>query len=168
MHNIIMLNSKKYPGLVTIIDEEDYKELVKYKWYPVVDPKNNTIYVSTTQDNHKTIIMHRFIMQLHGNNIKNKMIDHEDHNGLNNQKENLRICTRSKNLQNSKKPKDAFTSKYKGVDFRKDRNKYRALIMLDKKKYFIGHFDNEEDAAKAYDSKAIELFGEFAYLNFSI
>jgi len=57
-------------------------------------------------------------------------------------------------------------SKYKGVSFDKKRKIYRALICRNKRQYFLGNFKNEIDAAKAYDRKARELFGSFAYLNF--
>jgi hypothetical protein len=103
-------------------------------------------------------------MNLHGHNIYKQDIDHEDHDGLNNQKENLRICSHSKNMQNAKKQKRTTSSMYKGVCIH--RTSFAANIQLDKKQIYIGLFKTEEDAAKAYDKKAIELFGKYAYLNF--
>jgi hypothetical protein len=103
--------------------------------------------------------MHREIM----NTTSNMQVDHIDHNTLNNQKSNLRICTHQQNQMN-RIPWGS--SEFLGVSFRKERNCYSAKIMLNQKSINIGHFKIEEDAARAYDIKAKELFGEFANLNF--
>ena len=118
---IIKLSSKKYPDIETMVDDEDYEILSHYKWYPTINPKNNTTYVAVII-NHKITQMHRYIMQLHDYDIKDKDIDHEDQNGLNNQKYNLRPCSKNNNQHNRKKNKNGTTSKYKGVCLRK--NKY--------------------------------------------
>jgi len=94
-----------------------------------------------------------------------KLVDHKNGNGLDNQKNNLRNCTNQQNHMN-RRPKKNCTSKFKGVcRFKKDL-KWTAVIKFNRKQIYIGIFGNEEDAAKAYDKKAKELFGEFAYLNF--
>jgi len=105
--------------------------------------------------------MHRVIMRA----PKGVMCDHRNHNGLDNRKSNLRLCTSAQNQYN-KKPKKDCASKYKGVVRRKDCKKWRAKIGFKGKRIHLGYFDDEMDAAMAYDDKAIELFGEFAYLNF--
>ena len=81
MSKVIILSSKKYPNLKCIVDNEDYEILIQYTWNPIVSKYNDVIY-TIAWINHKHVYMHRFIMQLHGNDIKNKMIDHEDHNGF--------------------------------------------------------------------------------------
>ena len=167
MSKVIILSSKKYPNLKCIVDNEDYEILIQYTWNPIVSKYNDVIY-TIAWINHKHVYMHRFIMQLHGNDIKNKMIDHEDHNGLNNQKENLRVCSNTDNQHNSNKKKNAKTSKYKGVSYHIKDKKYRARIMLNTKGIFIGNYDTEKEAALAYNEKAIELFREFACLNIII
>jgi hypothetical protein len=161
---IIYLRSEKYPGHECMVDDEDYEELITYGWNPVIETKNNTIYAQVRIGNIH-IRIHRFIMKMHGYDIKNKMIDHKDQNGLNNQKENLRFCTHSTNMQNSKKTKRTTTSEFKGVSFVKGRDKFLAIIYLNNKQIFLGHFVSETDAALAYNKKATDLFGEFAYLN---
>jgi len=160
---IIKLNSRKYLGYETIVDYKDYELLLKYKWYPYVNVKSNTVYAISKIDN-KTTQMHRFILMNHNENIENKFIDHWDHNGLNNKKKNLRICSQSQNQQNNEKPKHGKTSKYKGVHKRKN-NTFYAQITLNNKQIHIGSYDTEEKAALAYNKKAIELFGKFANLN---
>jgi hypothetical protein len=161
---IIQLRSDKYPGYETIVDNEDYEILITYGWNPVIETKNNTVYVQVRIGT-AHIRMHRFIMHLHGYDIEKKLIDHKDRNGLNNQKENLRICTHSKNMQNSNKTRSTTTSDFKGVSFVMSRKKYQSTITLNGKQLFLGYFHSEIDAALAYNEKAIELFGEFANLN---
>ena len=90
----------------------------------------------------------------------------KDGDGLNNQKANLRICTRSQNKMNGKSYKNS-SSKYKGIWWVKKNKKWRVRIRLNNKTIHLGYFKDETEAAKAYDSKAKELFGEFARLNFS-
>jgi hypothetical protein len=104
-------------------------------------------------------------MALHGYDIENKLIDHKDHNGLNNKKENIRLCSHSTNQQNARKTGKQTSSKFKGVYFHSKRMKYHAKIRLNRKVFFIGSFDNEIEAALAYNQKAIEMFGNFVCLN---
>lgn len=92
------------------------------------------------------------------------IVDHRDHEGLNNTRTNLRLATRSQNSCNNKKTRGR-SSKYKGVS-RDKRGYWRAKIHFKGKHIFLGYFDNEIDAARAYDKAAKELHGEFAVLNF--
>jgi HNH endonuclease/AP2 domain len=95
-------------------------------------------------------------------------IDHIDGDGSNNAPSNLRSTTSAQNSHNQRKVSKKTTSKYKGVYCRKDTKArpWRAKIDIGGKQIQIGHFATEDEAAKAYDAKAIELFGEFACLNF--
>ena len=97
--------------------------------------------------------------------LKDLFVDHIDHNGLNNQKYNLRIATHSQNCQNRRPCKNS-SSKYRGVCWHKKNKKWTAHIKIDKKTIYLGIFESEEDAAMAYDAKAKELHGEWTYLNF--
>ncbi len=103
-------------------------------------------------------MMHREIMKA----PKGKFVDHIDGNGLNNRRRNLCLCMTEQNLQN-RRPL-ARTSQFKGVLYYAD--KWHAEITCWGKKTRIGAYDDEVEAATAYDRMAIELFGEFAYLNF--
>ena len=139
---------------------------MKYKWHPQFGKYHNTTTIYATRSIKKQkILIHRVIMEMNNYNIEKKLIDHEDHNGLNNQKENLRICTYSQNAQNQTNQTRILTSIYKGVHFKKDRNKFRVGIKLNGKHIHLGYFIDEQEAALAYNKKATELFGEFCCLN---
>ncbi len=105
--------------------------------------------------------MHRQIM----NAPAGLVVDHIDGNGLNNRKSNLRVCTQGQNSLNSR-PRRNCSSRYKGVSFYKRDKIWQAQIFYNFRTINIGRFDDEVEAALAYDRKAEELFGEFAYLNF--
>jgi len=91
-----------------------------------------------------------------------KELDHINHNKSDNRICNLRECTRSQNRANTLPHKNR---KYKGIYFDKRCGKYRVQIGHNNKLYYLGRFDTPELAARAYNAKALELFGEFAYLN---
>lgn len=144
-----------------MIDDEDFELISRYKWY-TQKGNNGIIYAATySANNNNRIKMHRLIMGITNPKIE---IDHIDHDGLNNQKQNLRLCSHQQNSMNQRKTKG--TSKYKGVYWDKERNKRGVRIGYNYKKINLGRFDEQIDAAKAYDKKAIELFGEFAQTNF--
>ncbi len=144
-----------------LVDEADFEELSKYKWY--VTKSHRDLYARRKV--HKTnscIYMHRQILGL---TKKDKMdTDHINHNTLDNRRCNLRICTRSQNNQNGIKQANC-SSKLKGVSWYKRDKKWRAYITYYKQTIHLGYFDSEIEAAIAYNKKAEELFGEFARLN---
>jgi len=94
------------------------------------------------------------------------VVDHKDYNGLNNTKNNLRVCTRAQNAHHSRPYRNKLYSNYKGVTFDKRCHKWYAGIVHSSKKIYLGSFDDKLEAAVAYDRKAEQLFGEFVYLNF--
>ena len=107
--------------------------------------------------------MHRAILGL-GFGDK-RQTAHRNHNGLDDRRANLRICTYTQNAQNQLPAKN-LSSKYKGVSrFRRDK-KWQVSIKNNGKLIFLGHFNNEVEAAKAYDKAAKRIFGEFAFCNF--
>lgn len=142
-----------------MVDPEDYQKLSKYNWF-LARSRGHKCYAVCFED--KLILhMHRMIMDA----PKGKVVDHRDRNGLNNTRGNLRIATHSQNCCNRVRPGNN-SSKYRGVLRCKDRRKWRANICVNGKKRHLGYFENEEDAARAYDEAAKELHGEFAILNF--
>ena len=154
MKEIYLANSKG----IALVDNENYEWLNSFKWYLC-----NGYARTSKKINNKVekIFLHHLIM---GKPINKMEVDHIDRNGLNNQKLNLRIATHSQNNMN-KPSYNNVTSKYKGVHWFKRDKKWVVQIGINGKHYHVGKFDNEIDAAKAYNKKAIELHGEFAYLN---
>jgi len=145
-------------GKFAIVDPEDYAQLSQYKWCAA---KDSSTYYAVRSKQNKQIRMHREIMKV----PKHLVCDHINHKGLDNRKNNLRICTRQQNTHNQQ-PRKSGTSKYKGVDWNKRQKKWRARIYYKSKFHYLGYFNNEIDAAKAYDRAAKKYHKEFAAPNF--
>ena len=154
-----MKEVKLTQGQVAQVSDHRFDELNQYKWYARYDPKMKSFYAMrnvTSFGKQKTVLMHRLIAGA----PDGMPVDHIDHQTLNNQDENLRVCTPSQNSRNQRRNNNS--SGYKGVDFYKQNGKWRARILgVD-----LGYFHSAEEAARAYDKKAKELFGKFANLNF--
>jgi len=143
-------------GLWAVVDEADFEQLNKYRWY--ASPSGGGKMYARRNTKKGTVLMHREIMQPG----PGMCVDHRDRNGLNNRPDNLRECTPAQNEYN-KAPRGK-RSRFKGVY--PDGDKWYAVIKHKGKTYYLGTFDDEVEAAKARDRKAYELEGEFAYLNF--
>jgi hypothetical protein len=146
-------------GAYAIVDEEDYQRLSQYNW--CLAARSHTDYAANYTNN-CCRLLHREVLKL---SKGEPMVDHINHNGLDNRKCNLRLCTRNENAYNSLKKGKNTSSKYKGVCFDKNRDKWTASICKDKVRLNIGRFDTEIEAAKSYNEKAVELHGEFSYIN---
>ena len=145
-------------GLHAIVDADDYEWLMQYKWYAGRPPSQKTFYACRNVPGRGIMLMHRQIMQP----PKGMVVDHINGNGLDNRRCNLRICTQAQNSYNCPSRAGA-KSRFRGVTPRGD--KWEAKIQHKGQVYNLGLFDNEIEAAKARDRKAIELFGEYAWLN---
>jgi hypothetical protein len=139
-------------GQVALVDVEDFDAIVKLRWYA---KKSKHTYYAFTHT--KGFPLASFIM-------KDKWIDHINGYGLDNRRCNLRKCTRAQNVHNQRPIADT-SSRYKGVCWNKKDRKWRATIGKDSKRIYLGQFDNEDEATKAYNEEAKKLFGEFARLN---
>jgi hypothetical protein len=144
-------------GKTAIVDDIDFPTLNKYKWSFHGKYAHRVEIIGGKQ---KHIYMHRDIMAF----PVGCDIDHINGNKLDNRKSNLRICTRSQNNANMGKPSNN-TSGYKGVSWDKRANKWVARLNSNGKLQWSKHFDNKIDAAKAYNSVILEVFGQFAKLN---
>lgn len=151
------------PDHNAIIDDEDYDLISKYEWSLWTSGRaKNMFYARCTTERGQSISMHRIILGV----SVNVAIDHINHNGLDNRRANLRITNQQKNSWNSKPHNDGVT-RYKGI-FNQGRNngKWYSKVTYRGQRYYLGSFNSQEEAALAYDNKVLELFGEFAYLNF--
>lgn len=141
-----------------LVDDEDYPLLNRFNWWAF---KSRYTYYAQARIGGKMVLVHRLIMPAR----KNQIIDHKDNNGLNNQKNNLRVCSFSQNNQNSKN-REHNTSGFRGVHYNRRDKMYYCRIGNKGKRLFVGCFKDSTEAAKAYDVKAKELHGQFCKLNF--
>lgn len=152
-------------GRIVFFDETDYSTVKDFHWCP--RKFGNTFYATAHEfggGRRGPISMHRLILGLKKGD--GKVVDHKDGNGLNNKRENLRLCTHSQNTANSNFKNSS--AGFIGVFHRKGKtsNPFDATIKYNGKSIFLGSFKTPKEAAMARDKKAIELFGEFAKLNF--
>lgn len=148
--------------LVAIVDDEDFERCSIFSWCITGENVGSGNGGTTIRANinGKIVTLSHFVMKY------NSKFDHKDRNPLNNQKLNLRPCTNQQNARNKiKSQNDVFSSEYKGVSWDKNNKLWQAYIRLNGKLKFLGRFDDEIKAAKAYNNAAIKYFGEFACLN---
>ncbi len=143
-----------------LVDDGDYGWLMLHRWSIRKAP--NTFYAQTRVLG-KREPMHRLVYRVHHGLTSEQLIDHEDRNGLNNQRGNLRIATVSQNAANKEKYINGASSRYKGVTVHPGG--WYARVQANKRYYCVGVFDTERQAAIAYDLEARRRFGEFACLN---
>jgi AP2 domain len=130
------------------------------KWQP--DIQSHTVYASRKRSKDGVRYkeyMHRLITGARSDHV----VDHQDGDGLNNTRPNLRRCTHANNIRARRGTRG--TSKYRGVFWSKRANKWLAKINKDGRQFVCGQYASEEDAARAYNTKARRLFGKYAYLN---
>lgn len=147
-------------GFSAICDDDDFEFLSGFKWYLLRGPRINYAQ-GLSSDWRKKQRMHKLIMQP----SQRMVIDHINFNGLDNRRENLRICTNRQNVQNQRVLRGG-SSKYKGVQWDKVNRKWRASIVVNSRFVNLGRYHDEIKAADIYDEAAKKYFGEFAYTNF--
>jgi hypothetical protein len=157
----IKLTQNKY----ALVDNSDFGKVSEFKWrfgkngyalrHEYYGGEKGKIHATRKV---KTIYLHNFVFGENEN-----VIDHINQNKLDCRKDNLRSCSHSQNQANQGLQKNN-TSGYKGV-IKTPFNTWAARIKYKQKKIHLGTFKCKEEAARAYNSKAKELFGEFAYLN---
>lgn len=138
-----------------LIDLEDVDKIKSIKWHRS-DSQRHTYYCVSNNSTYRRL--HRLIL---GITDKNVVIDHINHNGLDNRKSNLRICTNQQNICNCNTPKNN-KSGYKGVYWSKERNKWCAQISINNKTKSLGRYNTIEEAIEARKKAAKEYYGEFS------
>jgi hypothetical protein len=148
-------------GLYALVDAVHYERVSRYKW--CLSRSGNKLY-AYRKDHGKSVRLHQFLM----NPPKGMVVDHIDGNGLNDLCRNLRVCTPQQNACNHyrRKPKGA-ASQFIGVYRLKKRpDKWFVFVQAGALKAHLGPFDDEVEAARARDYKAVEMHGRYARLNF--
>jgi len=146
-------------GKVALVDDVDFEEISKYKWYPLNSQLNHVCAFTCIKN--KVNYMHRMII----NAPIGTMVDHINGNPLDNQRANLRLCTNAQNQQN-RKTKGKGKSDFRGLSFRKKWNTWEIHVRVNGRQTYIGSSKNEIEAAKLYDIAAIKFHGEYASTNF--
>lgn len=151
-------------GVIALIDDADWPLVAHVKWRHAPTPHGTGYVVGYgSRVNGKTVVlsMHRLILAAQ----PGQWVDHANHNGLDNRRCNIRICTPAQNAQNRKNVRGAIP--YRGVARAQAGVKgFTANITADGTVYRLGHFDNPQDAARAYDAACVILHAEFGHLNF--
>lgn len=149
---------KKIPltqGKFALVDDEDFEELSKHKWYAAKQRTDN--FYAVRYKKRRMIYMHRTLLCVQWE----KHVDHKDGDGLNNMRSNIRICTQQENNRN-KRISLTSVSGLKGVSLHKTTGKWVARIMVNMKSIHLGYFLNKNDAHEAYCVAAKKYHGEFA------
>ena len=149
-------------GYTAVIDAVDVSRVAEWSWASYVDrcasgEIRNVYACRSVSDGKKhTILMHRWLVEA----AENVDVDHEDSNGLNNRRHNLRQASRAQNMHNSRGHRDSMSG-VKGVSWNKNRAKWHSQIMVNGQKFHLGYFVRLEDAAAAYASASAKHHGEF-------
>jgi len=144
---------------VALVDDSDLEFLSTWKW------RLSPVGAVYRASNHapRSLLMHRVLLGV-VNAGRTVFVDHADGNRLNNQRSNLRICTNSLN-QGNRRVIQGRCSQLKGVTWHRKCQKWQAQIKVHGRSRYLGLFNSEEDAARAYLTAARDCFGQFAYSN---
>lgn len=140
-------------GLVALVDDRDLPTVVGLRWQAAARSNGNGWYAKSSH-----VLMHRLLMPGVGR------VDHVNGDGLDNRRENLRPATQSQNLANQR-PCRGGSSRFKGVHWDRAKQRWMVTIRRDGRTRYVGRYDREVEAARAYNTAAVVLFGEYARLN---
>jgi hypothetical protein len=163
----VPLHGKIAAGRVAFVDDEDHDLVMQFRWnvYEITRPGRHPlgpyavtpIYVKGV-GTRTTLKMHNLIMRISG-------VDHVNHNGLDNQRTNLRPAT-DRQQHHNQRGRLGSASGYKGVSWNSQRQRWQAGITVEGKRRHLGFYVSEMEAALAYDDAAPGVQGEYAFLNF--
>lgn len=170
----VPLHGGKAAGRVIEVDDSDYDQTVAYRWHVQerrhpngrIDGPYAATNLPRNGGRSRTLLLHRLLLP------GARRIDHEDGNGLNCQRSNMRDATAGQNGANSGSRAvyggRPTSSRFKGVSWHKAAGKWRAAIIVNRRKRHLGLFADEAEAARVYDVAALEAWGSFARLNFPV
>ena len=154
-------------GKVATVDDADFEWLNQWKWTAIACGRTRKFFYAYrypgTRNKRKLVLMHRVIARA----SESEMVDHRDLDTLNNQRSNLRICTRSQNNHNCRVKKNNKAG-IKGIHFEKDSQKWIAEICVNYRRIKLGRFSDPLKASQAYDKACEKYFGDFARTNKSL
>ena len=146
-------------GQFALVDEADFPRVAAFTWSLRPGGRKQEHLYAIAWVNGLHTYLHHFLL-----GVRDR-VDHQDRNGLNCRRGNLRLATRAENQRNAGVRSNSETG-LKGVHFAKDRGYYRAHIKPPQgKRLWLGNFKDPKDAARAYNKAALQYFGKFAKLN---
>jgi hypothetical protein len=153
-------------GYNVLIDDEDFDLVSKFNWIVDARPKFNAVYFKCYAGGGRLNVIHVYLHRIiagakppsHGENKKFNVVDHINHNTLDNRKCNLRICTRRDNTRNRSKIKGRLLPK--GVR-KASKNSFSARICANGREIHLGSYKTIDEAKKAYAEAAKKTYGEF-------
>lgn len=152
-------------GYVAIVDDCDAERVLPHSWR--VDMAHNSLRYARaslgrrSDGDRRDVQLHRFILDAPAD----VLVDHRNHDGLDNRRSNLRLATASENSSNRRSLPGA-TSAFLGVTWHRQAQRWQAAIKKDRRSKYLGLYESEIAAARAYDAAAQHIHGEFAQLNF--
>jgi hypothetical protein len=156
-------------GFTAIVDDED-ADLAQMNWCAVTKPPYDRYYAmrplrlgngkSSSEKLHRVIMARVVGRPL----LRTELVDHKDHDGLNNTRQNLRLATPAQNCANQRIARNN-TSGFKGVTWNKRYSKWAVQIIVRGQHIFLGYFTDKIEAAKTYNEAALAHFDSFACLN---
>jgi len=150
-------------GKTTMVDDEDYDDLIKYHWYAKKN-KNHFYAERTFKKDGKWLCIQMHKQLLGELTTEGTLRDHKNRNSLDNRRENLRIVSNSVNTHNGILMRNN-NSGYRGVSWHKKKNKWSAYIKVAGKQYYGGEYEDIMDAVQARDELARIHYGDNAVLN---
>jgi hypothetical protein len=147
-------------GRFAIVDDKDFDSVNRFAWFVVAHGRRcyaraKDLTRRRSNGERPIIYMHRLILGYPVGDI-----DHKNGDGLDNQRSNLRVCTRSQNMQNQT-TRATSKSGFRGVTWNKTARKWVATIGLKGRIVYLGCFESKEEASLIYENAAQEHFGEF-------
>jgi hypothetical protein len=150
-------------GLATFVDDDDYEKVKSFKWHLT---ENGRVRYARRQWRENGVCFKIYLHRLLLDAPKGMEVDHIDGDGLNNRRCNLRLCTHAQQAQAFQGKRLEKTSKYRGVSWVTRDKRWTVHLQHNQQQIYLGYFTNEVLAAHVHDVAAVELFGEFAQLNF--